>query len=294
MANETEFASDSDDGFITKIVGDDLEYLKQRLSQCILESKDLTAEIHHLAGQPAKLFLTMGTKGKCDYSSTSICKPGTKLLVKNLPDTADEDHLEMFFEHKRQGGGTVKRVTIHKDDGLAIIEFQEANAVDKVLKKQPIKMLGKTVEVEKYTPYLQDDEGLKFVQLRRIPKELSKDIATMKLKNKIGKSDHGTFNALTLQDSDSDNDENAPDSSDNEDDDVDFGGMFIHPRVECDGCGQRIAGVRYKCRSCRDFDFCSSCKKRCAHNPNHIFMKITHPMMPLTSPLLQSFGRILK
>ena len=47
--------------------------------------------------------------------------------MKNLPDTADEDHLEMFFEHKRQGGGTVKRVTIHKDDGLAIIEFQEAN-----------------------------------------------------------------------------------------------------------------------------------------------------------------------
>ena len=63
MANETEFASDSDDGYITKIVGDDLEYLKQRLSQCVLESKDLTAEIHHLAGQPAKLFLTMGTKG---------------------------------------------------------------------------------------------------------------------------------------------------------------------------------------------------------------------------------------
>ena len=59
--------------------------------------------------------------------------------------------------------------------------------MDKVLKKQPIKMLGKTVEVEKYTPYLQDDEGLKFVQLRRIPKELSKDIATMKLKNKRGK-----------------------------------------------------------------------------------------------------------
>lgn len=43
-------------------------------------------------------------------------------------------------------------------------------------------MLGKTVKVEKYSPYLDDDEDLKTIELSGIPKDLSKDIATLKLK----------------------------------------------------------------------------------------------------------------
>ena len=106
------------------------------------------------------------------------------LLVKNLPDTIDEEHLEMFFEHrKRQGGGPVKNVTLHLDDGFAVIEFQEVEAVDTVLKKRPIKILGKPVEVEMYMPYFHKDESLKSINVVGIPDELVEDMAEMALQS---------------------------------------------------------------------------------------------------------------
>ena len=47
----------------------------------------------------------------------------TKIWVENLPPTANEDYLTMFFENtRRQGGGTVKNVEMEGD--AAIVEFE--------------------------------------------------------------------------------------------------------------------------------------------------------------------------
>ena len=52
----------------------------------------------------------------------------TKIVVKNLPPSASEQYLEMYFENtKRQGGGPVKAVEFYADDHVAIVEFESAD-----------------------------------------------------------------------------------------------------------------------------------------------------------------------
>lgn len=51
---------------------------------------------------------------------------------------------------------------------------------------------------------------------------------------------------------------------------------IVHQKVSCDGCEvSPIVGIRYKCSVCKDFDFCSNCEERLAHE--HPFLKIRHP-----------------
>ena len=62
MASERETASDSDEGYVTKVSDEDLRYLKKKIASYIVESKDLSAEFHHHPGQPAQLVLTCDSK----------------------------------------------------------------------------------------------------------------------------------------------------------------------------------------------------------------------------------------
>lgn len=51
-----------------------------------------------------------------------------------------------------------------------------------------------------------------------------------------------------------------------------------HPGVVCDGCGQNIRGIRYKCSNCPDYDLCQGCEKKGnVHDPGHVFLKILKP-----------------
>lgn len=127
------------------------------------------------------LYFTVVNVKSTKSSVKSVAKPSRKLLVQGLPDFVDEEYLEMFFEHtKRQGGGPVRSITINKKENFAVIEFEEADAIIKVLNKQPIKMKGTTVAVEMYSPYLENDEPLGLIELHGITQDLAKDIATMK------------------------------------------------------------------------------------------------------------------
>lgn len=49
----------------------------------------------------------------------------------------------------------------------------------------------------------------------------------------------------------------------------------VHHGVTCDGCGvSPIAGPRFKCTSCPNFDFCIQCRHERSHDPTHPFEQI--------------------
>ena len=81
--------------------------------------------------------------------------------MENLPPTADEDLLEMYFESKKKyGGGPVKEVRIIRDKSMAYVKFCEASDVETVLKKKQI-MLGTTeLAVMPYKLLLPDNETI--------------------------------------------------------------------------------------------------------------------------------------
>jgi hypothetical protein len=52
-----------------------------------------------------------------------------------------------------------------------------------------------------------------------------------------------------------------------------------HPCVTCDGCCKGIFGPRYKCKTCPDFDLCSTCKDSASIHVDHEFTKIEKPLI---------------
>ena len=59
------------------------------------------------------------------FNSDKQIQPTNKILVRNVPEASDEDHIQMFFEYeKKQGGGPVKGVTLNRDKQIAIVEFE--------------------------------------------------------------------------------------------------------------------------------------------------------------------------
>lgn len=50
----------------------------------------------------------------------------------------------------------------------------------------------------------------------------------------------------------------------------------VHKGYTCDGCQMHdIAGIRYKCSVCNNYDLCEKCEATCDHP--HAFLKIRHP-----------------
>ena len=145
------------------------------------------------------MYCHLDLTGQVPFPQTPDKTTSKRLLVKKLPDTADEEILEMFFEHtKRQGDGPVKHVALSKADKMAVIEFQDADSVHRVLSKQPITMQGGSVEVERYTPYLDNDESVESIHLHGIPKPLAEDIATLKLKDPMQFGREHEYRFLTM------------------------------------------------------------------------------------------------
>ena len=52
----------------------------------------------------------------------------------------------------------------------------------------------------------------------------------------------------------------------------------IHFHILCDGCKMNpLRGNRYKCKTCKDFDFCEECYLKNKESHGHEFYKIAHP-----------------
>ncbi|XP_054751943.2 next to BRCA1 gene 1 protein-like [Lytechinus pictus] len=53
---------------------------------------------------------------------------------------------------------------------------------------------------------------------------------------------------------------------------------LVHTGVKCDKCDCVIAGIRYKCGHCLNFDLCEECEALPgAHDVNHVFLKLKRP-----------------
>ena len=54
----------------------------------------------------------------------------------------------------------------------------------------------------------------------------------------------------------------------------------IHYNFECDGCGMNpIVGKRYKCNSCRNFDYCEKCYEKNKSTHKHSFNAVEKPVL---------------
>ena len=57
--------------------------------------------------------------------------------------------------------------------------------------------------------------------------------------------------------------------------------QLIHRNIICDGCEMRpLIGKRYKCKECKDFDYCEDCYKKNKESHKHEFNLINKPEVP--------------
>ena len=101
------------------------------------------------------------------------------IFVRNIPESATGDLLEVFFESKKKyGGGPVKSVKIMKEKKTAIVEFCDASAVEEVLKKKPI-MFGTTeLDVKPFEPLLSCNDSISQADVKGIllPKDFTEQL----------------------------------------------------------------------------------------------------------------------
>lgn len=105
----------------------------------------------------------------CAYVTKQVqtdIKEATKILVSNLPTTAGQEHIEMFFESRLFGGWAVANVELAENGESAIVEFEEPEAVKKVMNSLPISINGKTVIVDIYTSEPVTTSNLKTIEVR--------------------------------------------------------------------------------------------------------------------------------
>ncbi|CAG0899894.1 unnamed protein product [Darwinula stevensoni] len=60
----------------------------------------------------------------------------------------------------------------------------------------------------------------------------------------------------------------------------------VHRGVQCDSCGGRLRGSRYKCLQCPDFDLCPECEATGTEHAQHVFMRL--PSRVSASPFSHS------
>ncbi|KAL3864767.1 hypothetical protein ACJMK2_006423 [Sinanodonta woodiana] len=102
-----------------------------------------------------------GQKQKGNYALKKTAKdePIKKIKVTKIPDGAVEETLINYFENmRRNGGGPIESIEYHPATSSAIIEFEEADAVDKVLKKRPLLFLKRQISVEEYVAKVEEEE----------------------------------------------------------------------------------------------------------------------------------------
>ena len=120
-----------------------------------------------------------GTRPQASSRNETNVEKTNTILVRNVPESVDEDLLEVFFEStKKYGGGPVKSVKITKDKKTAFVEFCDESAVDAVLKKKPIMFGTKELHVNRFKPFLASNETITQADIKSInlPQDFTDDL----------------------------------------------------------------------------------------------------------------------
>ncbi|KAK3606049.1 hypothetical protein CHS0354_006394 [Potamilus streckersoni] len=119
-----------------------------------------------------------------------------KLKVSNIPKGITAETLQMLFENeKRSGGGEVKDLKFDQDLSAAVIEFEDHSVIDRVLRRQPIEIQGKQLNVEvskesdEYEPVIEDenenyDPSKTTIEIRGISKDITTEMLELYFENK--------------------------------------------------------------------------------------------------------------
>ncbi|KAK3598400.1 hypothetical protein CHS0354_019803 [Potamilus streckersoni] len=117
-------------------------------------------------------------------------EPIRKIKVTELPEETTEDTLMNFFENRRRnGGGPIETIEYHPATSSAIIEFQEADVVDRVLKKRPLLFLKKQISVEAYVEEVEEEEeeqeepSIRTVEVRGFAENAVEEVLEMYFEN---------------------------------------------------------------------------------------------------------------
>uniref|UniRef100_A0AAF5I116 ZZ-type domain-containing protein n=1 Tax=Strongyloides stercoralis TaxID=6248 RepID=A0AAF5I116_STRER len=64
-------------------------------------------------------------------------------------------------------------------------------------------------------------------------------------------------------------------------------GLQLHSNIRCDGCDRKVAGIRYKCIDCEDYDLCQYCERQNIHDSTHVMLRLARPVDKKTKVLLE-------
>ncbi|XP_056389292.1 protein mono-ADP-ribosyltransferase PARP14-like [Hyla sarda] len=78
----------------------------------------------------------------------------TSIRVENLPKNTSEQHLTFYFESPRLGGGKVQETVMLEEEGAALLQFCDTEAVKKILKKEQHVFNRIAINVYPYYPSL--------------------------------------------------------------------------------------------------------------------------------------------
>lgn len=109
---------------------------------------------------------------ECDNDKSDENKNSRKIIVSNLPSSAHDNYLEIFFESRKLGGWSVVDVEMIEDEAVAIVEFEDSEAVCDIMKRRPILMMDKTIDMEIYQP---QPVSLRTIEVRGPPNVVTKD-----------------------------------------------------------------------------------------------------------------------
>lgn len=107
------------------------------------------------------------------------------IIVGNVPKAADEEVLELLFE-KKGGGGQVKSVQLNRQRKWVTVEFCESHAVEMVMSKLPITLMGTELDVHPYTPLIQGEMPIESLDIRGLPRELTENLLKKDIEGVIG------------------------------------------------------------------------------------------------------------